>query len=98
MPTKVDVGTSLFQILFVTGFTALFNTTTNYTVDVVLAALLLTGSAVGAQVGTRIGARLQVEQLRTLLFLIVLAVCGKFALDLLVEPPETYSLRAGAGH
>ncbi|MDE0697412.1 MAG: sulfite exporter TauE/SafE family protein, partial [Boseongicola sp.] len=64
MPTKVVVGTSLFQIMFVTGFTTLLHATTNYTVDVVLAVLLLVGGVVGAQVGTRIGARLQAEQLR----------------------------------
>ncbi|MDE0210368.1 MAG: sulfite exporter TauE/SafE family protein [Boseongicola sp.] len=98
MPTKVVVGTSLFQIMFVTGFTTLLHATTNYTVDVVLAVLLLVGGVVGAQVGTRIGARLQAEQLRILLSLIVLAVCGRLALDLLVEPSEIYSLGAGAGH
>lgn len=98
MPTKVVVGTSLFQIMFVTGFTTLLHATTNYTVDVILAVLLLVGGVVGAQVGTRIGARLQAEQLRILLALIVLAVCGKLALDLLVEPSEIYSLGAGAGH
>ena len=98
MPTKVVVGTSLFQIVFVTGFTTLLHATTNYTVDVILAVLLLVGGVVGAQVGTRIGARLQAEQLRILLSLIVLAVCGKLALDLLVEPSEIYSLGTGAGH
>ncbi len=98
MPTKVVVGTSLFQIMFVTGFTTLLHATTNYTVDVVLAVLLLVGGVVGAQVGTRIGARLQAEQLRILLSLVVLAVCGKLALDLLVQPSEIYSLGAGAGH
>ena len=36
MPTKVVVGTSLFQIIFVTGFTTLLHATTNYTVDIVL--------------------------------------------------------------
>ncbi len=98
MPTKVVVGTSLFQIIFVTGFTTLLHATTNYTVDVVLAVLLLVGGVVGAQVGTSIGAKLQAEQLRILLSLIVLAVCGKIALDLLVEPSEIYSIGAGAGH
>ncbi|MYG26917.1 MAG: sulfite exporter TauE/SafE family protein, partial [Boseongicola sp. SB0677_bin_26] len=98
MPTKVVVGTSLFQIMFVTGFATLLHATTNYTVDVILAVLLLVGGVVGAQVGTRIGARLQAEQLRILLSLIALAVCGKLALDLLVEPSEIYSLGAGAGH
>ncbi|MBF9043389.1 TSUP family transporter [Rhodobacterales bacterium HKCCE4037] len=98
MPTKVVVGTSLFQIIFVTGFATLMHATTNYTVDMVLAVLLLVGGVVGAQIGTRIGTRLKAEQLRILLALMVLAVCGKLAFDLLVMPSELYSLGEGAGH
>ena len=94
MPTKVVVGTSLFQIIFVTAFTTLLHATTNYTVDVVLAVLLLVGGVIGAQIGTRIGLRLKAEQLRILLSLIVLVVCGKLALDLLIQPNELYTLGA----
>ncbi|MDJ1007664.1 MAG: sulfite exporter TauE/SafE family protein [Paracoccaceae bacterium] len=97
MPTKVVVGTSLFQIIFVTGFTTLLHATTNFTVDVVLAVLLLIGGVVGAQIGTRIGTRMKAEQLRILLAIMVLAVCGRLALDLLLEPSELYSL-GGGGH
>ncbi|WP_425091360.1 sulfite exporter TauE/SafE family protein [Tropicimonas sp. S265A] len=97
MPTKVVVGTSLFQIIFVTAFTTLLHATTNFTVDMVLAVLLLVGGVIGAQIGTVIGTRLKAEQLRILLAIMVLAVCGKLALDLLLEPSELYSLGAG-GH
>jgi uncharacterized protein len=92
MPTKVVVGTSLFQIIFVTAFTTLLHATTNYTVDMILAVLLLVGGVIGAQIGTTLGARLKAEQLRILLALLVLAVAGKIALDLLIEPSELYSL------
>jgi uncharacterized membrane protein YfcA len=98
MPTKVVVGTSLFQIIFVTGFTTLMHATTNYTVDMALAVLLLIGGVVGAQIGTRIGVKLKAEQLRILLAIMVLAVCGKLALDLLLQPSELYSLGAAGGH
>jgi len=98
MPTKVVVGTSLFQIIFVTAFTTLLHATTNYTVDMVLAVLLLVGGVIGAQIGTQLGTRLKAEQLRVLLSFIVLAVCGKLALDLLLEPAELYSLGASQGH
>jgi uncharacterized membrane protein YfcA len=97
MPTKVVVGTSLFQIIFVTGFTTLLHATTNLTVDVVLAVLLLVGGVVGAQIGTVIGTRLKAEQLRILLAGMVLLVCGKLALDLLIMPSELYSIGTG-GH
>jgi uncharacterized membrane protein YfcA len=92
MPTKVVVGTSLFQIIFVTGFATLMHATTNYTVDMVLAVLLLVGGVVGAQIGTRLGTYLKAEQLRILLAIMVLAVCGKLAFDLLVMPAELYTL------
>lgn len=98
MPTKVVVGTSLFQIIFVTGFTTLLHATTNYTVDIVLAVLLLVGGVIGAQVGTQIGARMKAEQLRILLAIMVLVVCGKLAFDLLIQPDELYSLGPGGGH
>lgn len=92
MPTKVVIGTSLFQIIFVTAFTTMLHATTNYTVDVVLAVLLLIGGVIGAQVGTRIGVKMKAEQLRILLALLVLVVCGKLALELLLEPAEVYSI------
>ena len=98
MPTKVVIGTSLFQIIFVTAFTTLLHATTNYTVDMALAVLLLVGGVIGAQIGTRIGTRLKAEQLRILLAMLVLAVCGKLALDLLLMPAELYSIGAGGGH
>ncbi|MEP2784409.1 MAG: sulfite exporter TauE/SafE family protein [Pseudoruegeria sp.] len=98
MPTKVVIGTSLFQIIFVTGFTTMLHATTNQTVDMALAVLLLIGGVIGAQIGTRIGVKLKAEQLRVLLALLVLIVCGKLGLDLLLEPAELYSLGAPGGH
>jgi len=97
MPTKVVVGTSLFQIIITTAFTTMMHATTNQTVDVALAVLLLVGGVIGAQVGTRIGVKMKAEQLRVLLALMVLAVCAKLGLDLLLMPSELYSLGAG-GH
>ena len=97
MPTKVVIGTSLFQIIFVTGFTTLMHATTNYTVDMMLAVLLLVGGVIEAQIGARIGVKLKAEQLRILLAMMVLAVCIKLALDLLLMPSELYSIGAG-GH
>ena len=97
MPTKVVVGTSLFQIIFVTAFTTMLHATTNFTVDIVLAVLLLVGGVIGAQIGTRIGVKMKAEQLRIWLAVMVLAVCFKLGLDLLIEPIELYSLGEG-GH
>jgi uncharacterized protein len=95
MPTKVVVGTSLFQIIFVTAFTAIMHAYTNQTVDMMLAFLLIIGGVIGAQMGTRVGVRLKAEQLRILLALLVLAVAIKIALDLLLQPAELYSVTPG---
>ena len=98
MPTKVVVGTSLFQIIFVTAFTTMLHATTNHTVDIALALLLLIGGVIGAQIGTRIGVKLRAEQLRILLAIMVLAVCVKLSFDLLLTPSELFVLGAAGGH
>ena len=95
MPTKVVVGTSLFQIIFVTAFTTFMHAVTSQTVDILLALLLIIGGVIGAQVGTTVGVRLKAEQLRILLALLVLAVSVKIALDLLIRPGELYSVMPG---
>ena len=98
MPTRVVVGTSLFQIIFVTAFTTMLHATTNFTVDIVLAVLLLVGGVIGAQFGTMIGSKLKAEQLRILLAAMVLLVCGKLAFDLVIQPIELFSLGKVSGH
>ena len=95
MPTKVVIGTSTFQIIFVTGFTTLLHAVTNQTVDIVLALLLIAGGVIGAQVGTRLGLRMRPEVLRILLAGLVLAVCGQLALDLVIAPAERFSVEVG---
>lgn len=95
MPTKVVIGTSLFQILIVSAFTTMMHAITNQSVDVMLALLLIVGGVIGAQIGTQLGARLKAEQLRILLALLVLAVAVKLGLDLLIRPEELFSLSSG---
>jgi uncharacterized membrane protein YfcA len=97
MPTVVVVGTSLFQIIFVTANVTVLQAVSTQTVDVVLALLLLTGGVIGAQIGVRVGVRLQGEQLRGLLALMVLGVCVKIGYDLVVTPVDLYTIGLG-GH
>ena len=79
----------------VSAFTTLMHAISSNTVDIMLAVLLIVGGVVGAQIGTHWGARLRAEQLRVLLALLVLAVCGRLAFDLVVRPDDLYSLAAG---
>jgi uncharacterized membrane protein YfcA len=92
VPTNVVVGTSLFQIIFVSAYTTVVHSTANQTVDVVLAFVLMVGGVAGAQYGAKAGQRLRGEQLRALLALLVLAVAVRLAFDLFVEPVNRYSL------
>ena len=92
MPTSVVVGTSLFQIIFVTANVTLLQSIQTQTVDFLLAGLLLFGAVIGAQFGSRAGALLRGEQLRGLLALIVLAVCMRIGYDLVVRPEDLLSV------
>ena len=98
MPTSVVVGTSLFQIIFVTANVTFLQSVNNQTVDVLLALTLIASSVIGAQFGTMIGARLRSEQLRGLLGLVVLAVGLRVAWDLVAVPDSLFSLGIGGGH
>ncbi len=92
VPTNVVIGTSLYQIVFVTAFTTVMQATTNQSVDIVLAMLLMTGGVIGAQYGARIGQKLRGEQLRALLAMLVLAVGLRLAIELFVTPDDLYSI------
>lgn len=98
MPTSVVIGTSLFQIVFVTANVTFLQAYQNQTVDLLLGLLLMVGGVLGAQVGTRVGARLPGERLRFLLAAMVLAVCGKLLIDLVSAPSDAFSLAVAGGH
>ena len=92
MPTSLAIGTSLFQIIFVTANVTFLQALTVQTVDILLAVLLLTGAVVGAQFGSKYSVRMKGEQLRALLALLVLGVCVKMIFDLTVMPADLYSI------
>ena len=92
MSTNVVVGTSLFQIIFVTANSTFFQSYLNQTVDIVLASLMILGGVIGAQVGARLGSTFKSEYLRGVLAILVLAVCIKIFLDLTLTPDDLFSL------
>ena len=93
MGTQVVVGTSLFQILFVTIATTMVHALTTGAVDIVLAGLLLLGSVVGAQVGARFAQKVKPEYLRLALAGIVLLVAIRMGVDLFIRPEEIYTVQ-----
>jgi uncharacterized membrane protein YfcA len=92
MSASVVVGTSLFQILFVTMASTMMHALTTKAVDIVLAGLLLLGSVTGAQIGARIAQLAKPEILRLVLAAIVLAVALRMAFGLTVRPDEVYTV------
>ena len=92
MSTNVVVGTSLFQIIFVTANSTFFQSYLNQTVDIVLASLMIVGGVIGAQIGARLGSKLKAEYLRGILAILVLTVCAKIFTDLTLTPSNLFSL------
>ncbi len=97
MPTNVVVGTSLFQIIFVTAMVTILHSATNQTVDVILALVLMIGGVIGAQFGARAGQNLKGEQLRALLAFMVLGVSVRILFDLVLQPDELFSISPALG-
>ena len=91
MPTSVVIGTSLFQIIFVTANVTLLQSVQTQTVDFLLAGTLLFGAVIGAQIGTRFGGMLRGEQLRGMLALIVLLVSIRIGYELISIPLDIFS-------
>jgi uncharacterized membrane protein YfcA len=92
MSANVVVGTSLFQILFVTMATTMMHALTTKAVDIVLAILLLIGSVTGAQLGAQFAQRASPVKLRLALALIVLLVALRLGLGLTYRPDEIYAV------
>jgi len=92
----VVIGTSLFQIIFVTAFTTIVQAATNFSVDIVLAWLLMFAGVIGAQYGVRVGQKMRGEQLRAGLALLVLGVAIRLGFGLVLPPDEVYSVISGS--
>ena len=92
MSANVVVGTSLYQILFVTIATTMMHALTTKAVDIVLATLLLVGSVTGAQFGAQFAQKASPVRLRLILAAIVLAVALRMALGLGYKPDEIYTV------
>jgi uncharacterized membrane protein YfcA len=92
MPTNIVIGTSTFQIIFVTAVVTILHASLNHSLDVVLALMLAAGGVMGGQFGVRAGQKLRGEQLRALLALLVLAVAARLLFDLVLKPEDLYTI------
>jgi uncharacterized protein len=92
MPTNIVIGTSFFQIIFVTAIVSVLHAGFSQSLDVVLGLILAAGGVIGGQFGARAGQKLRGEQLRAILALMVLAVAIRLLFDLILTPSELYSI------
>jgi uncharacterized membrane protein YfcA len=97
VPTATVIGTSMVLTLVTMASATVMHAVTNHLVDAVLALILMVGGVVGAQFGARAGQKMRADRLRLLLGLLVLAVGIRFALDLVLQPDDLYTLRALEG-
>ena len=97
VPTATVIGTSTVLTLVTMGSATVMHAATNHLVDAMLALILMVGGVIGAQFGARAGQNMKAERLRLLLGLLVLGVGVRFALDLLLQPNELYSIRSTGG-
>ena len=91
MPTSKVIGTSLFQIIFITSIVTILHATTTFALDAVLAVILIISSVIGAQIGVIVANKLRGEDLRALLAIIVLAVAAQIATDLFIAPEDVFN-------
>ena len=92
MPTSVVIGTSLFQVIFVTANVTVLHAVTTQSVDIVLAGILLTSSVIGAQFGTRVGLYVAADKLRAVLALIILLVVFRLVTNFFIEPDNLFEI------
>lgn len=93
VPTSTVIGTSAVLTLVTMACATILHAVTNHLVDALLALILMIGGVSGAQFGARAGQHMSAERLRLLLGLLVLTVGFRFALELLIEPSELFSIR-----
>jgi uncharacterized membrane protein YfcA len=99
IPTRVAIGTDLFQIVLTSANVALQQAITNHTVDVLLAVTLFAGSVIGARFGVMASRHLRGEQIRVFLAIIVLVVMAALLYQLLATPGFLIDFaRSGGGH
>lgn len=92
MPLSVTVGTSLFQIIFITALATVLHGVNTQAIDIVLAALLVVGSAIGAQYGVKLAQHVPTYLLRLMMAGLMVAIALRLAYGLFVTPDDMFTL------
>ena len=92
IPTRIAIGTSMFQLLFTTAAVSIMQAGVNHAVDPFLAGTLILGSILGTNAGARLGTQLPAEKLRLILALVVVGAAVKMVMTLIIPPAELYEM------
>ncbi len=92
VPTRIAIGTSAFQIIFVTSINVVMQSMQNFNVDVLLGLPIMLGGVMGAQKGVTMAGRIRQEELRVMLALLVLGISLRMGVDLVRKPGDVYSV------
>jgi uncharacterized membrane protein YfcA len=90
VPTAVAIGTSSVMLAASMLVSTTLHAATGRTVDAVLALILIVGGVAGAQFGSMLAISMRPERLRLLLGLLILAISGRFALNLIETPADLH--------
>jgi uncharacterized membrane protein YfcA len=90
VPTAVAIGTSSVMLAASMSVSTTLHAATGRTVDAVLALILIVGGVAGAQFGSMLATSMRPERLRLLLGLLILAISGRFALNLIETPVDLH--------
>ena len=97
VPTSTVIGTSMVLTLVTMVIATMLHAVTNHLVDAVLALILMIGGVTGAQFGARAGQKIRGEHLRLLLGLLILSVGMRFAVELVIQPDDLFTIRESGG-
>lgn len=92
VPTRIVIGTSAFQIVFVTAFATVLQSVQNHAIDITLATPLMLSGVIGAQMGVRLADKVNPIYLRIMLALLLVAVAVRMSVDLVSTPKDPYSM------
>ncbi len=92
MPSKTVVGSSLYQIVFISALTSLMQSMLGRSLDIVLSVILTTGGVLGMMLGNQFNKSLSPDVLRFCFSCLVLVLASILLLGLFIRPHSLFLL------
>ena len=92
MPTRMVIGTSLYQVVFISALTSLMQSMLGRSLDIVLSVLLTMGGLAGASLGNKLSNKLSPDVLRFMFSCLVLFLALILLFGLFIRPKSLFLL------